>query len=82
VLVTGDDLVAGLKDAEQRLGLGRLAGLARLDLQDLDGTQAQGPAGRAGAAGVVLGQGRLGRAAQPAYRSDGDPRLRPRRRSG
>jgi hypothetical protein len=65
VLVACDQL--GLAGAGQdRLGLGRLAGLARLDFEDFDGGQAQRLARSAGPFGVVARQRRLGRRAQLA----------------
>jgi hypothetical protein len=65
VLVAGDD-VGVLQVRGQDLGLGGLARLSRLNLDDLDRPQAQGPAGGGGAFGIVAGQLRLGGAAQPA----------------
>ena len=71
VLIAGDD-VGAFQVGQQNLGLGGLAGLLRLDLDDLDGPQAQRPAGRGGAVGVVAGQRRLGSAAQPPDRQQRD----------
>jgi len=65
VLVAGDQGVFGSKAGEQRLGLGRLAGFAGLDLDDLDGSKPYRAAGSGGARGPVDREFRLGRSAEP-----------------
>jgi hypothetical protein len=62
VLVAGDQLGA-LGARQDRLGFRRLAGLARLDLDDLDRAKSQRPTRRGRALGVVTRQRSLGRRA-------------------
>ena len=74
MLVAGND-VGVLEVGEQDLGLGGLAGLLRLDFDDLDGTQTQRPARSRRALGVVGGQGGGGIAPEPPDRQQDDPQL-------
>jgi hypothetical protein len=65
VFVAGDQLrLAGPR--QDRVGLGRLAGLARFDFNDLDGSKAERPARCGRPLSVVPRQASLGRGAQPA----------------
>ncbi len=48
-----DDEIGAVAFGQQGRGLGVLARLAALDLDDFDGTQAQGPTARRGPGGVV-----------------------------
>lgn len=64
-LVAGDDIGAGQMSA-QGLRLGGLAGFLRLDLDDVDGSERQGPAGGRSAFGIIRGERRFRRAAQLA----------------
>ena len=56
----------------QRLGFGRLAWLAALDLDHLDGTKTQRPSGGRGALGVQLDEIGFRRPPKPADGDDGD----------
>jgi len=56
----------------QRLGLRRLARLARLNLDHLDRAESQRPTGRGGAFGIVPGQQGFRNAAKPTDGEEGD----------
>jgi hypothetical protein len=76
VLVAGDD-VGALKMRAQDLGLGGLAGLAGLHLDDVGRTQRQGAARRRGAGHVVQRHLRLDHAAELPDGEDGEFHARP-----
>ena len=70
-LVAGDQHSALAGGGEQHLGLGGLAGAARLDLHHLDGGEAERSAGGGGAGGIVAGEVGLG-SPQAPDRADRD----------
>jgi hypothetical protein len=63
---------ASLRCGRQHLGLGGLARLARLDLEDLDRAKTERSAAGRGALDIVLRQQRLGGAAEPTDGEEGD----------
>jgi hypothetical protein len=74
--------VSILEVLQQELALGGLAGLAALQLDDLDRAEAERPARGRGAFGVVAGENRFRRAAKPADREDRDLQLATERIGG
>jgi hypothetical protein len=75
VLVATDDAQASwgvLEVFEEQLALGGLAGLPAFQLDDLDGAEAERPAGRGGALGVVAGKLGFRRTAEPADDQKGE----------
>lgn len=70
MLVARNDMGV-LEMGENDLGLGRLAGLASLDLDNLDRAKTQRPARSGGPLGVIDGQGGFRRSPQP---TDGQQR--------
>jgi hypothetical protein len=79
-LIAGDEPTLGLR--QQRFALGRLAGLAALNLDDGDGTQADRAARGGGALGVVEREGRFGGAPQASDAEQRDPQFAAARLGG